>query len=328
MSSRRVGWFSLTNHRKCPWASMTCWERSRGRDGVAGDHAPLQGHPVEQPQRRLVLVGLVLGAVGHGHLSEREARSVGHQGEQVHGLLQAVETAPGRLAVEGERLQGAGPRGLAGAGSSWPTGSTRPRRPSRPRRSGPCGSPWGAVREAESMHQRDVLVLPPLADRRVTPRAGHEGATHQGEDGREAVSPSVPAARIGDLGQKGKQTSSDGRFHATPPCNASQENRLPSRQNLLLFSELQRDRTGRFIRRRDRIDCLPVILESSAPKNEQTTFPLPSVMFYHSYGQGVASNSGRCGGPSNDRDSCRLQGLLRSFAGPAVESALLPLSSW
>jgi hypothetical protein len=69
-------------------------EVALAEDGVAGDHAPLEVHSAEEPEGRLVLVGLVLGAAGHGRL-----------GEQMHGPLQAVEAAPGRFAVESERLQ-------------------------------------------------------------------------------------------------------------------------------------------------------------------------------------------------------------------------------
>jgi hypothetical protein len=79
-------------------------EVALAEDGVTGDHAPLQVDPREQPESRLVLIGLVLDAVGHGRLGERPARFVGHQREQMHGLLQAVEAAPDRLAVEGQRL--------------------------------------------------------------------------------------------------------------------------------------------------------------------------------------------------------------------------------
>jgi hypothetical protein len=37
-------------------------------EGVAADHAPLQVDPLEPPESRCVLVGLVLDAVGHGRL--------------------------------------------------------------------------------------------------------------------------------------------------------------------------------------------------------------------------------------------------------------------
>ncbi len=48
--------------------------------------------------------------------------------------------------------------------------------------------------EAESMHELDLLILSPLGDGRVSPRAAHDGTTHQGEDGWERVSPAVAAA--------------------------------------------------------------------------------------------------------------------------------------
>lgn len=161
-------------------------EVALAEDGVAGDHAPLQVHPVEEPEGRLVLVGLVLGALGHGRLSEREARFVGHQGEQMHGPLQAVEAAPGRFAVEGERLPGRGlgrdrsaqvrlgPPGQRGLEGVHVQGDQDLADPPRFH---------GQAREAESVHQREVLVLAPLADRRIALRAGQDRTAHQGEDG-------------------------------------------------------------------------------------------------------------------------------------------------
>src|SRR5258707_4390222 len=53
------------------------------------------------------------------------------------------------------------------------------------------------------------------------------------------MAPTVPTARIGDLGKEGKKAPSDGRFHATPPCNTSPETGLSLRQVLLLFSQVQ-----------------------------------------------------------------------------------------
>src|SRR5205823_3644952 len=97
----------------------------------------------------------------------------------------------------------------------------------------------GQAREAESVHQREVLVLAPLADRRIALRAGHDRTAHQGEDGGEGMAPSVPTARIGDLGKEGKKAPSDGRFHATTPCNTSPDTGLSLRQVLLLFSQVQ-----------------------------------------------------------------------------------------
>jgi hypothetical protein len=53
------------------------------------------------------------------------------------------------------------------------------------------------------------------------------------------MAPTVPTARIGDLGKEGKKAPSDGCFHATPPCNTSPETGLSLRQVLLLFSQVQ-----------------------------------------------------------------------------------------
>src|SRR5271157_3715390 len=46
-----------------------------------------------------------------------------------------------------------------------------------PSRAYPSGL-GGPARETESVNQRDVLVLSPLTDSRVTLRAAHDGATH------------------------------------------------------------------------------------------------------------------------------------------------------
>ena len=142
----------------------------------------------------------------------------------MHGALPAVEAAPDRLAVASERL------GWRGRGRDrWAQVRLGP-----PRQHGLeghhvqgdqdlAGPPRlrGRAREAELVHQRDVLVLAPWADRRIALGARHDGTADQGEDGGKGVPPSVPTAGIGDLGKKGKQAPSERHIHATPPCNTS-----------------------------------------------------------------------------------------------------------
>jgi hypothetical protein len=70
--------------------------------GVAGDHSSFEDKAFEEPKGRLVLVGLIVATVGNGCLSERQARLVGHQRQQMYRFFEAVKAAPGRLAVKGE----------------------------------------------------------------------------------------------------------------------------------------------------------------------------------------------------------------------------------
>ena len=58
------------------------------------------------------------------------------------------------------------------------------------------------------------LFFRPLRDGRVTPRAAHDGATHQCEDGTQGMSSAVPTARIGNGGKKGKKTPGGVCVHA------------------------------------------------------------------------------------------------------------------
>jgi hypothetical protein len=73
--------------------------------GVTGDQAAFEGKGLQEPKARLMLIGLVGDAARDGPLGERQPRLVGHEGEQVHGLSEAIATAPGRLAVQGEGLR-------------------------------------------------------------------------------------------------------------------------------------------------------------------------------------------------------------------------------
>ena len=73
--------------------------------GVAGDHSSFEDQAFEEPKGRLVLVGLIVATVGNGCLSERQARLVGHQRQQMDRFFEAVKAAPGRLAVKGESVE-------------------------------------------------------------------------------------------------------------------------------------------------------------------------------------------------------------------------------
>jgi len=158
--------------------------------GVAGDQAAFQDKSREQPKAGLMFVGLVEDAVGDGPLGERQPRLVGHQREQVYGLAEAVGTATGRLAVDRKRFQ---------------RQSVVPTRPAQQGFGpwGQCGLEGGDVqgdepltdaskfgrppREAQTVHQRDVMVGRPLGDRGVTPRPTEDRARHQAEDRRERM---------------------------------------------------------------------------------------------------------------------------------------------
>ena len=72
-------------------------------------------------------------------------------------------------------------------------------------------------REAELVHQGDVLIVSPLGDGGVTPGAAHDSATGQAEDGRQRMSSAVAAARIRDGGQEGKEAGGGVGFHAMTP---------------------------------------------------------------------------------------------------------------
>src|SRR5262245_5330388 len=51
------------------------------------------------------------------------------------------------------------------------------------------------------------------------------------------MSAAVAAARIGDLGQEGKQTTPERCVHAAPPCCSSAKSRLSSPRAILLSSQ-------------------------------------------------------------------------------------------
>ena len=205
---------------------------------VAGDHVPRQIRLVEHLERRLVLVGLVLDPAGDGHLGDRQPRLMRHQREQMHRLCEAVETAPNRLAVQGERHQGLGsrrdrpaeisldPPRQSGLECLHVQGNQHLANPARFRR---------LSREAELVNPENLEILAPLPDRRETARARHHRATNQGENRRERMPPSVATARIGNLGKKGKQTLPVGRFHAAPPCSHFQRNPPRTRSDAFLI---------------------------------------------------------------------------------------------
>ena len=96
---------------------------------VTGDQAAFQHQSLQQPEGGLVFIRLVDAAVGDLRLGDRQPRLVGDQRQQMHRLVQAVETAAGRLPVQGASL---GWRlvtpGAVGPTRSRPTGSERSRR--------------------------------------------------------------------------------------------------------------------------------------------------------------------------------------------------------
>ena len=186
-------------------------------DGIAGDQAALQDQPREQPQRGLVLVGLVRAATRHLSLGDRQPRAVGHQGQQVDGLAQPVEAAAGRLTVQGERVKGAvvgrgetaqqvlGPAGQGGLQGGRGYGHEHLADAAG------LGGPPG---EAEAMHQSDVLVVSPLADGRITAGTAQDSAAGQSQDGRQRMLTTVAATGIRDLAKEVDQAESKGRVHA------------------------------------------------------------------------------------------------------------------
>jgi hypothetical protein len=153
---------------------------------VAGDQTAFQHQPVQQPKRGLVFIRLVDAALRDLGLGDRQPRLVGEQREQMHRLVQAVETPAGRLTVEGARLgwrlvrlewsaqHGYGPP-RQGALQRGPTqrdehlaNATRLGRPPR---------------ESETVHEGDIPIASPLADGVVTARAAHDGAANQPQHG-------------------------------------------------------------------------------------------------------------------------------------------------
>ena len=101
---------------------------------VTGDDASFENQTFKESKSRLVLVGFIVATVGNGCLSERQARLVGHQRQQMHRFFETVEAAPGRLAVDGEsverhlltgirfvqeRLDPPGQRGFEGDSPRW-----------------------------------------------------------------------------------------------------------------------------------------------------------------------------------------------------------------
>jgi hypothetical protein len=76
---------------------------------IAGNDPAFEHHPLEQSQRRLVLVGL--GAdLG---LPQRQAAPLSHHREQVDGPLVAAHAAPDGLAVQGKCFE------IGVGGSRW-----------------------------------------------------------------------------------------------------------------------------------------------------------------------------------------------------------------
>ena len=101
--------------------------------------------------------------------------------EEVHGFLEAVEAPSGGLAIQsiGFRCRRLGDKRLAQQRFD-PTGQGVLERlavQGDQHLADPSGL-GGPARETESVNQRDLLVLSPLTDSRVTLRAAHDGATH------------------------------------------------------------------------------------------------------------------------------------------------------
>lgn len=175
--------------------------------GVAGDQASFEDQAFEESKGGLVLVGLIVAAVGNGCLSKRQARLVGHQRQQMHRFFETVEAAPGRLAVDGESIERhvltgnrfvqecLGPPGQRVFEGDRIQSHEHLTNSSHFRR---------RTREAKPVHERDILIVCPLANRRVALRAAHDGTAGESENRRKGVLPPMTAARIGNLGKKGK----------------------------------------------------------------------------------------------------------------------------
>jgi len=192
--------------------------------GIASDQAALQHQSLEQSQRGFVLVGLVGTTVGDLGLGDRQPRLMGDQRQEMNRLLHTVEAAPGGLTIHSKGLerdlfggwrptqQGLGPSGEGGFQGNLV--QRHEHLADAPRLEGSTGEP-------EAVHQRNVVVAGPLADGRVATGTAKYCAARQRQHGRQRMLAAVTAARVGDLGEKLKQTKVSARVHARASSGAS-----------------------------------------------------------------------------------------------------------
>jgi hypothetical protein len=170
---------------------------------VAGDHAPLKHHRLEQRRRRLVLVGLGRDA----GLGQDTAGPLVQGGQQVDRGGVGRPAAAGHLAVEGHGPQAvtglrphqvlgpAGQCGLQGVG----------REPGEEGLEGAEGGGPAAV--AEPVHELDRLVAAPLGDGGIAAAPAEDGAAGVRQHRRQRVPAAVPGSRVGDLGEEREQAA-------------------------------------------------------------------------------------------------------------------------
>ena len=170
---------------------------------VAGDHSPPEHHGLEQPQGRLVLVGL-----GRDAGLRQDAAGLLVQGrQQVHRRAIGRAAAARHLAVQRHGPQGlTGPRpqqmlGPAGQGGLQRVG----REPGEEGLEGAEGGGPAAI--AEAVHQLDRLVAAPLGDGRIAAAAAEDGAAGVRQHGDQVVPAAVPGAGVGDVGEEGEQAA-------------------------------------------------------------------------------------------------------------------------
>jgi hypothetical protein len=153
---------------------------------VAGDQSAFEHQTLQQPKSGLVFIRLVAAAVRHLGLGDRQPRLLGDQRQQMHRLVQAIEAAAGRLAVESAS------QGKSLAGLEWPAqqefGPLRQGvlQRGRTQRDEDLANATGLgrpSRESETMHEGDFLIAGPLADGVVTASAAHDGAANQAQHG-------------------------------------------------------------------------------------------------------------------------------------------------
>jgi hypothetical protein len=71
---------------------------------VAGDQTAFQHQSLQQSKGGLVFIRLIDTAVWDLGLGDRQPRLVGEQRQQMHRLVQAIETPASRLTVRSARL--------------------------------------------------------------------------------------------------------------------------------------------------------------------------------------------------------------------------------
>lgn len=151
---------------------------------VTGDQAAFQHHTVEQSKGGLVFIRLVVTAVGDLGLGDRQPRLVGDQRQQMHGLVQAVETAASGFPVQGARLGWplVSSERSAQEGLSPPGQGTLECGPvQRDEHLADATELGGGSGEPEAVHEGDVVIDGPLCDGGIAPRTAHDGAANQSQ---------------------------------------------------------------------------------------------------------------------------------------------------